>query len=128
MTAIGMNPAIVRHRFQVWNCARLSDPISQTNGEGVTGVDPKAGAIFHDPSLAIREAVNGGGVALADNIMAEDLLAKGLLVAPFPIRRRIPNFYCLAERSGASSLLGVKQFRQWLFAEVGRHKRAMKLT
>ena len=44
-------------------------------GEGVTGVDPKGGAIFHDPSLAIREAVNGGGVALADNIMAEDLLA-----------------------------------------------------
>lgn len=97
------------------------------DGEGVTGVNPRAGAIFHDPSLAIREAVNGGGVALADNIMAEDLLARGLLVTPFPIRRPIPNCYCLAQRSGASSLMGVKQFRHWLMAEIGRHRRVMKL-
>ena len=97
-------------------------------GEGVTGVDPKNGAIFHDPSLAIREAVNGGGIALADNIMAEDLLARGLLVAPFPIRRRIPFCYCVMQSPSASSLLGVKQFRQWLLSEIGRHKRAMKLT
>jgi LysR family glycine cleavage system transcriptional activator len=96
-------------------------------GEGVTGVDPKGGAIFHDPSLAIREAVNGGGVALADNIMAEDLLARGLLVAPFKIRRRIPSCYCLAQRSGASVLTGVKQFRAWLATEIDLHKRAMNL-
>ncbi len=96
-------------------------------GEGVKGVDPKTGAIFHDPSLAIREAVNGGGVALADNIMAEDLLARGLLVAPFSIRRPIPNFYCLSQRPGASSLVAVKQFRQWLVTEIGRHKQAMNL-
>lgn len=58
-------------------------------GQGVTGVDARKGAIFHDPSLAIREAVNGGGVALADNIMVEDLLDQGLLVSPFAIRH--PN-------------------------------------
>ncbi|MCC7250474.1 LysR substrate-binding domain-containing protein [Hyphomicrobium sp.] len=97
-------------------------------GEGVRGVDPKAGAIFHDPTLAIREAVNGGGVALADNIMVEDLLARGLLVTPFPIRRRIPSRYALAVRPGAASLAGVKQFRQWLLAEIARHKRAMQLS
>ncbi|MGE0022385.1 MAG: LysR family transcriptional regulator [Hyphomicrobium sp.] len=96
-------------------------------GEGVKGVDPKTGAIFHDPSLAIREAVNGGGVALADNIMAEDLLARGQLVSPFPIRRKIPSSYVLAVRPGAQSLAGVKQFRQWLLGEVARHKRAMEL-
>jgi LysR family glycine cleavage system transcriptional activator len=97
-------------------------------GERVTGVDPKAGAIFHDPSLAIREAVNGGGVALADNIMVEDLLARGVLVTPFPIRRRIPSRYVLAVRPGAASLAGVKQFRQWLLSEIARHKRAMQLA
>jgi LysR family glycine cleavage system transcriptional activator len=96
-------------------------------GEGVTGVDPKGGAIFHDPSLAVREAVNGGGVALADNIMVEDLLARGLLVTPFKIRRRIPSCYCLAQRSGASALAGVKQFRAWLATEIDLHKRAMNL-
>lgn len=97
-------------------------------GEGVTGVDPRSGAIFHDPSLAIREAVNEGGVALADNIMAEDLLARGLLVAPFPIRRRIPNRYALAVRPGAGALAGVKAFRAWLMAEIANHKRAMRLA
>ncbi|WP_295555259.1 LysR substrate-binding domain-containing protein [uncultured Hyphomicrobium sp.] len=96
-------------------------------GEGVNGVDPRAGAIFHDPSLAIREAVNGGGVALADNIMVEDLLAQGLLVAPFSIRRKIPSRYVLAVRPGAAALAGVKQFRQWLVSEIVRHKRAMQL-
>lgn len=97
------------------------------DGEGVKGVDPKRGAIFHDPSLAIREAVHGGGVALADTIMVEDLLAQGLLVTPFPIRRKIPSQYALAVRPGAAGLVGVKQFRQWLISEIGRHRRAMQL-
>ncbi len=97
-------------------------------GEGVKGVDPKSGAIFHDATLSIREALNGGGVALADNIMVEDLLARGLLVTPFPIRRHFPYCYALAQRPGASAVLGVKQFRQWLVSEIELHKRAMKLN
>jgi LysR family transcriptional regulator, glycine cleavage system transcriptional activator len=97
------------------------------DGEGVNGVDPKRGAIFHDPSLAIREAVHGGGVALADTIMVEDLLAQGLLVTPFPIRRKVPSQYALAMRPGAAGLVGVKQFRQWLVGEIGRHRRAMQI-
>ncbi len=97
-------------------------------GVGVTGVDPNSGAIFHDPTLSVREAVNGGGVALVDNIMAEDMLARGLLVTPFPIRRKVPYCYCLAQRPGASAVLGVKQFRQWLVSEIELHKRAMKLN
>jgi LysR family glycine cleavage system transcriptional activator len=95
--------------------------------QGVRGIDPKAGAIFHDPSLAIREAVNGGGVALADNIMAEDLLRQGHLVDPFGIRRPIPNCYALAVRSGALAQNGVHRFREWLVAEIEKHKRVMKL-
>jgi LysR family glycine cleavage system transcriptional activator len=97
-------------------------------GEGVRGVDPESGAIFHDPSLSIREALNGGGVALADNIMVEDLLARGLLVAPFPIRRHYPYCYALSQRRGASAILGIKQFRQWLASEIELHKRTMKLS
>lgn len=96
--------------------------------ERLTGVDPRAGAIFHDPALAVREAVNGGGVALADSIMAEDLLARGLLVTPFPSRQRIPYCYALSVRQGAGQLTGVKRFRQWLLAEIARHKKAMALA
>jgi hypothetical protein len=34
----------------------------------------------------------------------------------------------LAQRPGASAVLGVKQFRQWLVSEIELHKRAMKLN
>lgn len=95
---------------------------------GVKGVDATSGPIFHDPTLAIREALNGGGVALADSIMGEDLLARGLLVSPFPIMLQIPYCYALSQRPGASAILGVKQFRQWLVSEIKLHKRAMKLV
>lgn len=95
--------------------------------EGIRGMDPRGGSIFHDPALAIREAVNGGGVALADNIMAEDVLTRGHLVAPFHVRRAIPYRYSIAVRTGAAALAPVKQFRQWLVSEIASHKRAMKL-
>lgn len=97
-------------------------------GAGVKGIDATSGPIFHDPTLSIREALNGGGVALADSIMGEDLLARGLLVSPFPIRLQIPHCYALSQRSGAEAILSVKQFRQWLVSEIELHKRAMKLV
>lgn len=95
--------------------------------EELSGIDSKAGIIFHDPALAIREAINGGGVALADNIMVEDLLRRGDLVAPLAIRHSIPNCYALEERPGAAELAGVPQFRTWLFTQITRHKQAMRL-
>lgn len=97
-------------------------------GAGVKGVDATSGPIFHDPTLSIREALNGGGVALADSIMGEDLLARGLLVSPFPIWLQIPYCYALSQRPGTSAILGVKKFRQWLVSEIELHRRAMKLV
>jgi len=94
---------------------------------GVKNIDPKAGPIFHDPTLSVREALLGGGVVLVDNIMAEDLLARGQLVAPFPIRRHFPYHYCLAQRPNASRTAGILHFRQWLMSEIEIHKRSMKL-
>ncbi|UVK43379.1 LysR family transcriptional regulator [Mesorhizobium sp. AR07] len=90
-------------------------------------VDAKSGPIFHDPALAVREAVNGGGVALVDNIMAQDLLASGQLVAPFPIRHTIPESYCLQQKPGNRGSAGIKRFREWLLAEIAAHKRVMGL-
>jgi LysR family transcriptional regulator, glycine cleavage system transcriptional activator len=95
--------------------------------ENVTGIDAKGGAIFHDPTLAMREAVNGGGIALADNIMAQDLIAKGLLVAPFAIRTKIPNCYCLEESQANAQSSYVKKFRNWISIEISKHKKIMQL-
>lgn len=117
---------LARHRLLHENTTAWWD--EWITGEAVAGVDAKQGAIFHDPSLAIREAVNGGGVALADNIMAEDLLARGLLVTPFPIRRKISSCYSLAIARGKASSNATRQFRDWLTAEIVLHKKAMKLA
>lgn len=88
-------------------------------------VDAKSGPIFHDPTLAVREAVNGGGVALVDNIMAQDLLASGQLVAPFPVRHTIPESYCLQQKPGNRGSAGIKRFQAWLLAEIATHKQVM---
>lgn len=91
-------------------------------------VDAKSGPIFHDPALAVREAVNGGGVALVDNIMAQDLLASGQLVAPFPVRHAIPESYCLQQKPGHRGSAGIKRFREWLLSEIASHKQAMGMV
>ncbi|MBN9218236.1 MAG: LysR family transcriptional regulator [Mesorhizobium sp.] len=96
--------------------------------EGLTGLDARSGPIFHDPALAVREAVNGGGVALIDNIMAQDLLASGRLVAPFRGRHAIAQSYCLQQRSGSRSTASIRLFRKWLLAEIDEHKRVMGLA
>ena len=96
--------------------------------EGVGDIDVKGGAVYHDPTLVIREAVNGGGVALADTIMAEDLMKRGHLVSPFPIRHRLTAGYYLKQKPSAGSKPGIRQFRDWLFAEIEQHKRDMQLT
>ena len=96
--------------------------------EGVGDIDVKGGAVYHDPTLVIREAVNGGGVALADTIMAEDLMKRGHLVSPFPIRHRLTAGYYLKQKPSADSKPGIRQFRDWLFAEIEQHKRDMQLT
>lgn len=95
--------------------------------EGLPLGAAKQGPIFHDPSLVIRAAVNGEGIALADNIMVEDCLVKGELVEPFKIRRRIANCYALVERRGVTTLSTVKKFRVWLVAAIETHKQTMRM-
>lgn len=96
--------------------------------EGLTGLDARSGPIFHDPALAVREAVNGGGVALIDNIMAQDLLASGRLVAPFSGRHAIAQSYCLQQKPGSRSAANIRLFRKWLLAEIDGHKRVMGMA
>lgn len=95
--------------------------------EGVTGVNIKSGAVYNCPTLTMREAVNGGGVALADTVMAEDLIKRGQLVTPFPQRHRLQTSYYLKQRPGISGKPGIRPFRDWLFAEIELHKREMGL-
>lgn len=95
--------------------------------EGLPSASVKQGAFFHDPSLVVREAVNGGGIALADTIMSQDLLKKGLLVAPLNIRHSVAAGYYLRQRSGMSGKMDVRLFRDWLTGEIESHKKEMRV-
>lgn len=67
-------------------------------------------------------------MALADNIMVEDLLASGQLVAPFTIRHAIPQSYCLWQKPGNRISIRVRLFRDWLLSEIASHKQVMRLA
>ncbi|MGQ3215373.1 MAG: LysR substrate-binding domain-containing protein [Shinella sp.] len=86
------------------------------------------GAIFHDAVLLMREAIKGGGVALADTIMAEDFLRRGELVAPLPNRHKVSAGYYLRQRAGAGGKQGIRPFRDWLTSKIEEHKRFMRLS
>ena len=43
-----------------------------------------------DCTLIMRQVIKGGGIALADTLMAQDLMAEGKLVAPFASRHPYP--------------------------------------
>ena len=74
-----------------------------------------------------REASLKREVALADTIMAEDLLRQGKLVAPFAARHAYPAGYYLQQRRSVGNKAGASVFQDWLLAEVAEHKRAMHI-
>ena len=95
--------------------------------EGLASASVPVGSTLHDCTLIMREAMNGAGVALADTIMAEDLLRQGKLVAPFAARHAYPAGYYLQQRRSIGNKAGAGIFQEWLLAEVAEHKRAMRI-
>lgn len=93
--------------------------------EGVSGEIGKGGTILHDCTLIMREVANGTGIALADTIMAQDLLQQGKLVAPFETYHDYPAGYYLHQRPGVGNRPGIAQFMDWLFAEIDEHRKLM---
>ncbi len=76
----------------------------------------------------MREAMNGAGIALADTIMAQDLLRQGRLVAPLEARHTYPAGYYLQQRRSVGNKPGTGLFQDWLLSEVADHKRAMAIV
>ena len=79
------SPADLFHHHLIHECetTRWKQWLEQ---EGISEGAVPAGSTLHDCTLIMREAMNGAGIALADTIMAEDLLRQGKLVAPFAAR------------------------------------------
>lgn len=88
-------------------------------GHGITE-EPKGKAIYFSMAHhAVDAAAAGHGVAMGDNVLAGDDLAKGLLVRPF--EGRLPatyEYYAVCEK-GARNAGMVEAFVEWLVSEFG---------
>jgi LysR family glycine cleavage system transcriptional activator len=96
--------------------------------EGVLDTTPKSSTTLDDCTLIMREVINGAGIALADTMMAQDLLQQGKLVAPFRARHTYPAGIYLQQRRSIGNKPGTGLFQDWLLAEIADHKRTMAIA
>jgi len=120
-------PALAKHLRDPSDLARV--PIIR-EGNGLFGwdvwltpngmsVDQLAdGPVFSDASLCLDAAVAGQGVYLGFEILAQDGLASGRLVAPFPGRFPTGVSYWFVEPLGRRRPPHVEAFRAWLVEEL----------
>lgn len=73
-----------------------------------------AGPVFSDASLCLDAAIAGQGVYLGLEVLAQDALSRGQLVAPFPGRFRTGVSYWFVEPEGVRRPKTVEAFRTWL--------------
>ena len=85
------------------------------------GIEPGAIARdmgFGDGTMMLQAAIEGQGVALAQELLVAYDLAAGRLVEPFRIELPLQHTYYLAVSRDAASREETMVFRDWLFAEV----------
>jgi LysR family glycine cleavage system transcriptional activator len=93
---------------------------------GVRGVDGARGPRFNQSSLVIEAAVNGRGVALAKQTLAQDDIDAGRLVQPFEDATAVDFAYFIVHPKAKARLGQVRAFTKWLAAEAEAHERALR--
>jgi len=89
---------------------------------GVKGVDGARGPRFNQSSLVIEAAVNGRGVALAKQTLAQADLDAGRLAVPFDIATAVDFAYYIVHPKAKGRLSQVKAFVSWLLTEAAAHE------
>ncbi len=80
-------------------------------------VDSSHGIFFNQSDQLFQAAVDGQGVALLANVMADPEVAAGRLVQPFSTRLPVKFNYHLVTSPYKAGLAKVVAFRQWLLDE-----------
>ncbi len=86
---------------------------------GATGIDQDRGPRFNDVAMAVQTAIDGHGVALANDVLVADDFAAGRLVRPFEESVSTDFGYFAVCPEGRTSDPRVAAFRDWLLAEAG---------
>ena len=84
---------------------------------GIEAVSDENGPIFSDYGIVQQSAVRGTGIALADELLAEEEISKGLLIRPFDISISF-GAYWLVARDFDNLSPGAARFATWLEASL----------
>ena len=93
---------------------------------GIKTVDGNRGPRFNQSSLVIEAAVNGRGVALAKQTLAQADIDAGRLVAPLQIATAVDFAYYVVHPKTKGRLPQVKAFVNWIQAEAAAHEAALQ--
>lgn len=84
---------------------------------GPDGLDCDSGLIFSDETHALQAAVAGQGVVIASRLLANDLLQRGVLTAPFD--ESLPGArYYLVTTEEAAQRADIIALRHWLLQQM----------
>lgn len=84
---------------------------------GADEVDTDHGIYFNQSDLLFQAALDGQGVALLANVMAEPEISAGRLVQPFATRLPVKLNYHLVTSPAKSRIAKVAAFRAWILGE-----------
>jgi LysR family glycine cleavage system transcriptional activator len=87
---------------------------------GAPDVDPTQGLMFGETNLAMHAAIEGQGVVLSSNVLADNDIAAGRLVRLFDVDLKTSGgfgYYVVAPKA-TFGLPKIAAFRDWLLAEA----------
>lgn len=87
---------------------------------GADDVDASHGIYFNQSDLLFQAAMEGQGVALLANVMAEPEIKAGRLLQPFTTRLPVKMNYHLVTSPQKARIDKVVAFREWILAESAR--------
>lgn len=85
---------------------------------GATHIDSSQGQFFTLANMSIEAALTHQGVAMGRESLIGDLLAAGLLVAPFKQRIKSPMKYCLLYPNNLADQPSIKAVIAWLHEQA----------
>jgi LysR family glycine cleavage system transcriptional activator len=127
----GSESAVDLNRFTLLHVLASSDQRYLTwqhwlKAAGIEGVDTSGGYEFDLLDLAIRAAIDGLGITIADRHMIARELASGQLVQVLNVEVYGHQSYWLVARPGQAELPHLALFRDWLCEEVAFAERSFE--
>lgn len=86
----------------------------------------KSGPTFSHSALALKAAVHGQGVALANHVFAQPEIESGHLVQVFPQALPTNDAFYMVSRESQADAGKIATFRSWLLHEVARDEAAFE--